>query len=134
MGQVVTYAKNRKQCFCQIKFESKERVLISISGPPSAAVKILKLGFFGMVPTGIVWEYSASIAGDFDSYIHGLQLMFPDPKHPLDDIRDRLLKCKSISEAHDYLLTTQRMAAVPMQPPESCPTTPRSGRAKAARR
>ncbi|GAO35921.1 hypothetical protein SCT_1317 [Sulfuricella sp. T08] len=112
MGKVITYAKNNKQCFCQIKFESGERILISISGPPNAAVKIFKLGFFGTIPIQTVWEYSAKIAGDFDAYIHGLQLMFPEIKHPLDDIRDRLLVCTSISEARNYLLTNQRNVGV----------------------
>jgi hypothetical protein len=43
MGKVVTYANNDRQCLCQIKFESGERVLISIAGPPNAGVKIMKL-------------------------------------------------------------------------------------------
>ena len=53
MGEVVTYANNSQQCYCQIKFESGERVLISISGPPNAGVKIMKL-LFGIIPTQIV--------------------------------------------------------------------------------
>jgi len=109
MGEVVTYANNSQQCYCQIKFESGERVLISISGPPNAGVKIMKL-LFGIIPTQIVWECSATMAGGFDSYVHKLHLMFPELKHPLDRIRDRLLTCKSISEARDSLLAVQRTA------------------------
>lgn len=108
MAKVVTYANNSRQCFCHIKFESGERVLISIAGPPAAGVKILKLGFFGIFPTQTVWEYSAAIAGGFDTYVRKLTLMFPDPflmepKHPLDNIRDRLLQCRSMREARDSL-------------------------------
>ena len=109
MGKVVTYANNNHQCFCQIKFESGERVLVSISGPPNAGVKIMKL-FLGIMPTQTVWECSAATAGGFDSYVHKLHLMFPELKHLLDSIRDRLVACKSIPEARDSLLAVQRTA------------------------
>ncbi|OGA79134.1 MAG: hypothetical protein A3G81_00280 [Betaproteobacteria bacterium RIFCSPLOWO2_12_FULL_65_14] len=107
MGSVVSYANNSRQCFCQIKFESGERVLISIAGPPNAGVKIMKL-LLGLIPTQTVWECTAAMAGDFDSYVHRLHLMFPEVKHPLDSIRDRLLACRSIPEARDSLLKVQR--------------------------
>lgn len=110
MAKVVTYANNASQCFCQIKFESGERVLISIAGPPNAGVKIMKL-LLGLIPTETVWECSASLAGGFDKYIHKLQLMFPEVKHPLDSFRDRLLPCKSVSEAREYLLAAERSAS-----------------------
>ena len=63
MAKVVTYANNGRQCFCQIKFESGERILISIAGPPNAGVKIMKL-LLGFIPTQTVWEYTAAMAGD----------------------------------------------------------------------
>ncbi len=107
MGEVVTYANNGSQCFCQIKFESGERVLISVSGPPNAGVKIMKL-LFGIIPTQTVWECSAAMAGGFDDYVHKLHLIFPEVKHPLDSIRDRLLICKSIREATDSLIAIQQ--------------------------
>jgi hypothetical protein len=110
MGKVVTYANNSRQCFCQIKFESGERVLISIAGPPNAGVKIMKL-LFGIIPTQTVWECSAAMSGGFDSYVHKLHVMFPELKHPLDSIRDRLLACKSIHETRDSLSAVQRSAS-----------------------
>ncbi len=111
MGKVVNYAKNPRQCFCQIKFESGERVLISIAGPPNAGVKVMKL-LFGFIPTQTVWECSAAMAGGFDSYVQKLNLMFPEPKHPLDSFRDRLLACTSIAEARDALLAVERDASL----------------------
>lgn len=112
-NKVVTYANNSRQCFCQIKFESGERVLISIAGAPTAGVKIIKLGLFGIFPTQTIWEYNVAMAGGFDTYVRKLMLIFPDlslkePKHPLDNIRDRLLQCRSILEARDFLLAAQR--------------------------
>ena len=110
MGKVVNYANNSRQCFCQIAFESGERVLISIAGPPNAGVKIMKL-LFGTIPTQTVWECSAAMAGGFDSYVHQLHLMFPEAKHPLDSIRDHLLACKSIPEARDSLFAVQQSSS-----------------------
>lgn len=110
MAKVVTYANNSSQCFCQIRFESGERVLISIAGPPHAGVKVMKL-LLGFIPTGTVWECNAAMAGGFDKYVHKLQLMFPEVKHPLDSFRDRLLPCKSISEAREALLAAERSAS-----------------------
>jgi hypothetical protein len=107
MGTVVAYANDQRHCFCQIKFESGERVLISVSGPPNAAVKIYKL-LFGALPIGTVWECSAAKTGGFDNYVHKLHVMFPEVAHPLDSIRDRLLKCTSIDEAVKALLATER--------------------------
>jgi len=109
MASVVTYANNSTQCFCQLKFESGERILISIAGPPNAGVKIMKL-LLGLIPTETVWECSAVMAGGFDNYVHKLQLMFSEVKHPLDSFRDRLLACKSISEAREALLAAERSA------------------------
>jgi len=106
----VTYANNARQCFCQIKFESGERVLISIAGPPSAGVKIMKL-LLGLIPTETVWECSAATVGSFDRYVHKLQLMFSELKHPLDSIRDHMLACKSISEARESLLAVEQRAS-----------------------
>ena len=110
MGKVVAYANNSRQCFCQIKFETGERVLISIAGPPNAGVKVIKL-LFGIIPTQTVWECSAAMAGGFDNYVHKLHVMFPELKHPLDSLRDRLLSCKSIPEAKTALLAVQRSAS-----------------------
>lgn len=114
MTNVVTYAKNQKRCFCQIRFDDGNRILISISGPPNAAVKVWKMTFFGMIPTQTIWEYSATMAGGFDNYIHGLHLMFPEVKHPLDDLRDRLLGISSITMVRDYLQGIQNKAAPPL--------------------
>ncbi len=106
MGNVVTYVNNSRQCFCQIKFESGERVLISISGPPDPGVKIMKL-LLCAIPTQTVWECTAAMSGSFEKYVHILHAMFPKVEHPLDSIRDHLLTCKSISEARDSLLKLQ---------------------------
>lgn len=55
MSQIITY-KNEgvKGVFSQIKLDSGERVLISIA---ANEIKIYKLKFFGVIPSGTIWEY-----------------------------------------------------------------------------
>ena len=55
MTSVVTYANNERQAFCQIKFDTGERVLISIAGLPKPSVKIMRLAFGGLFPVKTIW-------------------------------------------------------------------------------
>ena len=112
MSSVVNYANNKYQCYCQIKLDSGERVLISIANAPKPGVKIIKL-FLGFLPLQTIWEYNPMMAGGYDAYIRKLVKMFHDPlesepKHPLDTFRDRLLPCKSIAEVQNSLLQAER--------------------------
>jgi hypothetical protein len=112
MGKVVTYANNKYQCFCQIKLDNGERVLISIANAPTPSVKLRKLGFLGLWPLQTIWEYNPTMAGGYDAYVRKMMKMFQDPlagepKHPLDILRDRLLPCKSISEVRDSMLEAE---------------------------
>lgn len=113
MGKVVTYANNKYQCFCQIKLDNGERVLISIASAPTPSVKLMKLGFFGMWPVQTIWEYNPTMAGGYDAYVRKMMKMFQDPlavepNHPLDILRDRLLPCRSISEVRNSMLEAER--------------------------
>lgn len=110
MSSVVTYKNNTRMCFCQIKFTDGERVLISIATVPRPAITISKLKF-GMIPTKRIWEYNPMMAGGYESYVRNLIIMFASDKcpgkHPLDAIRDILLRCDSIDEAQRTLLTIE---------------------------
>lgn len=113
MGKVVTYANNNYQCFCQIKLDNGERVLISIATAPTPCVKLVKLVFFGLWPIQTIWEYNPTMAGGYEAYVRKMMIMFQnpldvEPKHPLDIFRDRLLLCKSISEVRDSLFEAER--------------------------
>jgi hypothetical protein len=112
MGKVVTYANNNYLCYCQIKLDNGERVLISIATTPTPSVKIKKLVFFGLWPIQTIWEYNPTMAGGYEHYVRKMMIMFQDPsalepKHPLDILRDRLLPCKSISEIRDFLFEAE---------------------------
>ena len=113
MSKVVTYANNKYLCYCQIKLDSGERVLISIASTPTPCVKLKKLIFFGMWPIQTIWEYNPTMAGGYESYVRKMMQMFQDPsalesKHPLDILRDRLLPCRSISEVLDSIFEAER--------------------------
>lgn len=113
MSKVVTYANNKYQCFCQIKLDNGERVLISIAAAPSPSVKVMKLALLGFLPIQTIWAYNPTMAGGFDAYVRKMMLMFQDslasePKHPLDILRDRLLPCKSISDIRNTLFEAER--------------------------
>lgn len=113
MGKVVTYANNKYQCFCQIRLDSGERVLISIASAPTPSVKLMKLVFFGLWPIQTIWEYNPTMAGGYEAYVQKMMKMFQDPlavepKHPLDILRDRLLSCRSVSEVRDSLFEAER--------------------------
>jgi len=117
MSEVITYANNKYQCFCQIKLPSRDRVLISIASAPTPSVKIVKLGLLGLWPVQTIWEYNPIMAGGYEAYLRKMMMMFQDPasqepKHPLDILRDRLLPCKSISEVRDSLLEAERTLSV----------------------
>jgi hypothetical protein len=113
MAKVVTYANNKYQCFCQIKLDNGERVLISIVTAPTPSVKIMKLVFFGLWPIQAIWEYNPTMAGGYEAYVRKMMIMFQDPlvmepKHPLDILRDRVLPCRSISEVRDSLFEAEQ--------------------------
>ena len=109
MSEVVRYSNTKLTCYCQIKLDSGERILISIATAPKPCVKVIKLIWHGMLPTQTIWEYNPTMAGGYDAYVRNMMQMFQasEPKHPLDIIRDRLLLCKSISEAQKYLLDAE---------------------------
>jgi hypothetical protein len=60
-----------------------------------------------VIPVKTVWESSASTAGSFERYVQKLNAMFPEVAHPLDIIRDRLVKLRSIQEAIEMLTSAE---------------------------
>jgi hypothetical protein len=50
MSSVVRERDDGSQCWCQIRFDSGERVLISIAGKPSLSVTVFRLAFVGLIP------------------------------------------------------------------------------------
>jgi hypothetical protein len=75
MSEVVAYRNDKYRCFCQIKFDSGERILISIASIPKPSIKIFKL-IGGFLPIQTIWEFNPSIAGGYNAYVEKLIHMF----------------------------------------------------------
>jgi len=100
--KVIAYKNTDRVCFCQIKFRSRERILISIASVPEYSIKVIKL-LAGIIPYKTIWEFNATKAGGKDPHT-GLIAMFtdkttPEVKHPLDAIILKLVPCRSCNEA-----------------------------------
>jgi len=107
MGEVVTYKNTREQCYCQIKYSDNKRILISIAGSPTPNIKIFKLGFMGLFPTGVLWEIDSKNYPDIEEYLVKTAEIFEvdtsdDSKHPLELFRDKLLPFNKIDEVKEY--------------------------------
>ena len=119
-ARVVTYANTSRQCFCQLKLTSGERILISIASQPTPSTKVLKLKMGGFVPGPTIWEYNALMAGGYEAYVENLMIMFAEempadpakPRHPLDAICDALSHCTSIDQVRHELLDRERLIHV----------------------
>lgn len=103
MTKVIAYKNTDKVCFCQIKFRSRERILISIANVPEPSIKVIKL-LAGIIPFKTIWEFNTANKGRKDPHA-GLISMFTDKKvnHPLDAIIIKLIPCRSCNEAVSVL-------------------------------
>jgi hypothetical protein len=100
MSKVIAYQNTDRVCFCQIKFESGERILVSLASLPKPGIKVIKL-LFGIIPYKTIWEFSA--AGEKKAQKRMIEMFSesnsPRAKHPLDAIIIKLLPCRYCGEA-----------------------------------
>lgn len=111
MTKLIAYKNADGVCFCQIKFRSRERILISIATVPEPSIKVMKL-LAGIIPFKTVWEFNAPNRAEKDPYA-GLISMFTDRKssevdHPLDAIIIKLIPCRSCNEAVSVLRQAEK--------------------------
>ena len=111
MTKLIAYKNTDKVCFCQIKFRSRERILISIANVPGPSIKVIKL-LAGIIPYKTIWEFNAPNTSGKDPHA-GLISMFTDKKspevdHPLDAIIIKLIPCRSCNEAVSVLRQAEK--------------------------
>lgn len=111
MIKVTAYKNTDKVCFCQIKFKSRERILISIANVPEPSIKVIKL-LAGIIPYKTIWEFNAGKSDGKDPY-KKMASMFIDKKsskveHPLDAIIIKLKPCRSSYEAVTVLKEAEK--------------------------
>lgn len=113
LSKIIAYKNDKYRCFCQIKLNSGERILISIAGTPTPSIKVSKLALWGFIPIQTIWEYNPKMASGYEAYARNIFYMFGNPesqKHPLDAIIDALMLCDSIEEVRLTLLKTERLS------------------------
>ena len=123
MSKVIAYKNTDRVCCCQIKFDSKEKILVSIASVPEHSIKVIKL-MAGIIPLGTIWEFSMKKAGGGDTYDR-LISMFIDQDanridHPLDAIIAKLLPCRSCDEAVRVLRETEERAPCNVSKENEC--------------
>jgi hypothetical protein len=115
MSSVVRERDDGQQCWCQILFDSGERVLISIAGQPTLSTKVLRLALGGLIPVKTIWEITSAKAGGHDAYIDCFMKMFMPNENeisrPLAAIRNALLQCSSIEDARRLLTDRESRAS-----------------------
>ena len=89
MTKVITY---KPGAYCQLKFASGERVLISCA---QTGIKIVKLGLGGLIPTKTIADWPIS---QLSTAIHVFMDESNPSLHPLEAIKNKLLMCSSIGE------------------------------------
>jgi hypothetical protein len=101
-SKVIAYKNTDRVCFCQIKFSSRERILISIASVPEHSIKVIKL-LAGLIPYRTIWEFKATKAGGKDQHAEMIAMFTdrtaPEKRHPLDAIILKLIPCRSCNEA-----------------------------------
>ncbi|MBI5632956.1 MAG: hypothetical protein HZA15_05700 [Nitrospirae bacterium] len=110
MSKIIAYKKDARHCFSQIRFDSREKILISVANNPAHSIKVIKL-FAGIIPYKTVWEYS--LPEGAKNGPAKLISLFADRSgkkvdHPLDAITTKLLTCRSCSEAVRALQQAER--------------------------
>ncbi len=102
MSKVIAYKNTEQHCFCQIKFDSRERILVSIASAPEYSIKVFKL-IAGIFPLKTLWEYKATSTTERDAHKELITLLLgrgeKKADHPLDAIITKLVPCKSCDEA-----------------------------------
>ena len=101
MSKVIAYKNTDQHCFSQIRFDSRERILISVANTPVHSIKVIKL-LAGIIPYKTIWEFSLP-EGETDGHGKLISLFAHQSAkktdHPLDAITIKLLTCRSCNEA-----------------------------------
>ncbi len=110
MSKIIAYQNTDRHCFSQIKFDSKERILISVANTPVHSIKVIKL-LAGIIPYKTVWEFSLPEGvANAERKLISLFAHQSDKKvdHPLDAITAKLVTCRSCNEAVWVLQQAER--------------------------
>ncbi len=93
MGEVLAYKNEpHHRMYCQLRLDSGERILISIT---DSGIRISKLGFGGRIRTFTIWKCERDdIRDTLELFRHSTKPM----TSALDAIRDKLVDFQSIAD------------------------------------
>lgn len=95
-----TYRNDLSRCFCQVRLDSGERVLVSGA---QGAVKLVKLALGGLIPAGTIATLSsAQLAELFRPMLADASYPF---QHPLDMTAMMVAGMPSVSDIKSFLAT-----------------------------
>jgi hypothetical protein len=107
VSSIVRQRNDESERWCEILFDSGQRVFISIEIAPAASVKVTRVVLAGLIPVKTVWELTPAKVGGYKSYVTCFNRMFSinkiNRRGPLEAIRDVLLQCSSIDQAQKTL-------------------------------
>ena len=113
MSKVIAYKNTERHCFCQIKFDSRERILVSVASTPGYSIKVFKL-IAGIFPLKTIWEYKATASAEKEAHKEMITLLLGRTRgktdHPLDAIITKLVPCGSCDEAARILRQAEQKA------------------------
>ena len=102
MSKVIAYKNDDRVCFCQIKFNSREKILVSVASVPELSIKVIKL-LAGIIPYKTIWEFNATKAGWKNPHTRLISMFMVKTgdkvNHPIDAIILKLVTCGSCNEA-----------------------------------
>jgi hypothetical protein len=98
----VTYANNATQCFCQVRLESGERILVSGA---QGAIKVFRMRLFGMIPSGCLATLDAHRLSTLFPFEMCYGLLQPEQMaHPLDLLSIVLSGIENVGEIEKFFL------------------------------
>ena len=113
VSSIVRQGSDGSASWCEILFDSGERVFISIEVAP-ASIKITRLVLAGLIPVKIVWELSPTKVGGYKAYVTCFNRMFSinkiNRRGPLEAVEDVLLRCSSIEQAQKTLFELEAIS------------------------
>ena len=109
--RLIAYKNTDRVCMCQIKFSSRERIMISMANSPQHSIMVMKL-LAGIFPYRTIWEFSTPEAEEEKAHKQLISMFTdsesPEVNHPLDAIILRLVPCRSCDEAVSVLRQAEK--------------------------
>ena len=107
LTSIVTQGSDDSASWCEILFDSGERVFICIEIAPAASIKVTRLVLAGLIPVKIVWELTPAKVGSYNAYVTCFDRMFSinkiNRRGLLEAVEDVVLQCSSIDQAQKTL-------------------------------